>query len=102
MHFQVQHPNCIPACRVSRKDEKARDSQRAALGLPEHVELLPQSAADAETASLVQFGDNRAHDRAWQKKRKEIQKASIFSRPAAGSKSAFLKPPAGSKRKRPT
>lgn len=47
-------------CRSARKDEKSRDARRKELGLPEAVKLLPESAADAEAASLVSFGDARA------------------------------------------
>lgn len=47
---------CCRCRRGARRDERARDEQRSALGLPEHVKLLPEAAADAEAAALVPFG----------------------------------------------
>ena len=44
-------------CRSARKDEKQRDEQRKLLGLPEHVKLLQESAADGEAAAMVHFGN---------------------------------------------
>lgn len=44
-------------CRSARKDEKQRDEQRMQLGLPEHVKLLQESAADGEAAAMVHFGN---------------------------------------------
>ena len=61
-----------------RKDEKARDQQRQALGLPEHVKLLPAAAEDAEAAALTIFGDPHAHHHAWRKTRQGIRTQSIF------------------------
>ena len=74
----------ILPCRVVRKDEKARDVQREALGLPEDVKLLPASSADAEGAALTVFGDPHAHLNNWRKLRHGIQNESIFAGSPAG------------------
>ncbi len=67
-----------------RKDAQARDERRAALGLPEHVQLLPAAAADAEAAAAVAFGDGRGFERALGHRRREIMSGSIFAaRPRA-------------------
>lgn len=65
-----------------RKDSKARDERRAALGLPEHVQLLPGTAADAEAAALVPFGAGGGFERAQRHLRREILSGSIFDAPA--------------------
>jgi len=70
--------------RAVRKDAQARDERRAALGLPEHVQLLPAAAADAEAAAAVAFGDGRGFERALGHRRREIMSGSIFAaRPRA-------------------
>ena len=68
--------------RAVRKDSKARDERRAALGLPEHVQLLPGTAADAEAAALVPFGAGGGFERAQWHLRREILSGSIFNAPA--------------------
>lgn len=65
-----------------KKDDKQRDQRRKALGLHEAVSLLPESSDDAAAASFIHFGDARAFTKNWQKKRKSVASASIFS-PAA-------------------
>ena len=67
--------------RAVRKDSKARDERRAALGLPEHVQLLPGTAADAEAAGLVPFGAGGGFERAQRHLRREILSGSIFDAP---------------------
>lgn len=76
--------------RAVRKDAKARDERRAALGLPEHVQLLPASAADAQAAALVAFGtSDNGFARSQRHRRREIMTASIFAAPALGAAPAL-------------
>ena len=65
--------------RAVRKDSKARDERRVMLGLPEHVQLLPGTAADAEAAALVPFGAGGGFERAQRHLRREILSGSIFA-----------------------
>ena len=65
--------------RTVRKDSKSRDERRAMLGLPEHVQLLPGTAADAEAAALVPFGAGGSFERAQRHLRREILSGSIFA-----------------------
>lgn len=75
-------------CRAVRKADQQRDEQRAALGLPEAVKLLPPSPEDAAVASLMVFGDPDAHEKNWKKRRHAIQTQSIFAQPARHKQSA--------------
>ena len=69
----------MSVARAVRKDSKARDERRAMLGLPEHVQLLPGTAADAEAAALVPFGAGGGFERAQRHLRREILSGSIFA-----------------------
>lgn len=42
--------------RAARKEEKGREAQRATLGLPEHIPLLPHDQEDIELARSQRFG----------------------------------------------
>ena len=79
--------------RGQRKDEKAADTRRAQLGLPEHVRLLPGTWGDELRASAQHFGVN--FDAAWKHSRRQVAKESIFS---AGAVAAAA---AGRQKKRP-
>ncbi len=79
-----------------RKDAQARDERRAALGLPEHVQLLPAAAADAEAAAAVAFGDGRGFERALGHRRREILGGSIFAARRGAASSDRAQAPARS------
>jgi hypothetical protein len=82
--------------RAVRKDAAARDERRAALGLPEHVQLLPAAAADAEAAAAIAFGDGRGFERALGHRRREIMSGSIFAARASAALADRPLAPAGS------
>ena len=69
--------------RAVRKDDKARDQQREALGLSEDVKLLPAAPEDAAVAALTVFGAPHAHLKNWRKLRHSISTQSIFPAAAA-------------------
>jgi coiled-coil domain-containing protein 130 len=69
------------AMRDRRKEAKATDARRQALGLPDTVPLAPESADDAQLAALITFGDGRAHERAQSAQRQQIQGGDIFRAP---------------------
>ena len=68
-------------CRDRRKEAKATDARRQALGLPDTVPLAPESAEDAQLAALMTFGDGRATERAQSAQRRQIQGGDIFRAP---------------------
>lgn len=79
--------------RVARGEEKARDAQRVALGLPEHIPLLPESGQDALRASAVIYGggDQMFRDN-WKKARRAIAGSSIFSAGAVAAAAGGKRP----------
>ena len=64
------------ALRAQRGAAAAAAAERDALGLPEHVPLLPPAPADAEAAAAVRFGPGFDGNRAF--KRAAIRSGSIF------------------------
>lgn len=67
--------------RERRKDAKATDAQRQALGLPDTVPLVAESADDARLAALMTFGDGRGHERTQAVRRQLIEGGDIFAAP---------------------
>lgn len=68
------------AMRVARREEKARDARRVALGMPAHIPLAPETATDRLRASAVDYsGGGQRHRRAQQQDRRRIASGSIFS-----------------------
>lgn len=64
-------------------------ARRQALGLPDHVKLLPESAADKQLAAvslMQQAGTKFQHN--WQKKRRAIMTESIFGGAGGGAAAA--------------
>ena len=76
-----------------RKDEQARDARRAALGLPEHVRLLPEAPSDALQASAQSYGGD--FKGAWKHSRRAIGQESIFAPAAVAAARQHRKRPAG-------
>ena len=84
------------AMRAQRSAAAAATAERDALGLPEHVPLLPPAPADAQAAAAVRFGPGFDGSRAL--KRAAIRTGSIFGAaalPAPGAKRPRDAPPAG-------
>lgn len=67
--------------RDRRKVAQATDARRQALGLPDTVPLVAESPEDMRLASLMTFGDDRAHERAHAARRQQIEGADIFAAP---------------------
>ena len=78
--------------RAVRKEDKATDARRAALGLPEHVKLLPEAQSDALLASAQRYGEQRFAQN-WRHTRRGIASGSIFT-PAAVAAARGAKPKA--------
>eukprot|EP00879_Flechtneria_rotunda_P004471 GHRR01004725.1.p1 GENE.GHRR01004725.1~~GHRR01004725.1.p1 ORF type:complete len:306 (+),score=96.21 GHRR01004725.1:283-1200(+) len=72
--------------RQSKTADAKVDARRQALGLPEHVKLLPESQADKQAAELAVFQQSGAKfQHNWQHKRRKIMTESIFEAPAVGN-----------------
>jgi coiled-coil domain-containing protein 130 len=69
------------AMRAQRVSAAAANAERDALGLPEHVPLLPPAPADAAAAAAVRFGPGFDGNRAM--KRAALCTGSIFGAPGA-------------------
>jgi len=75
--------------RTLRKEAKALDAHRDAIGVNEAVKLLPHCAEDSLVASATQFDVDSRFQRSLQHRRRAVQGQSIFSA------SASYKPRAG-------
>jgi len=64
--------------RPQRKDEKSRKQKRKALGLPDHVELLPEDPEDVALSKSVKF--HPTPHKSHRTIRKDILKSSIFDK----------------------
>ena len=62
------------------------DARRAALGLPEHIKLLPASRGDELRAAAQHYGGN--FDAAWKHSRRAVAQESIFSAGAVAAAAA--------------
>jgi len=65
--------------RPERKEEKERKAKRKALGLPEHIRLLPENPEDIALSKNVVFG-RRLKSKSHRSARREIFKSSIFNK----------------------
>ena len=81
------------AMRAQRATAAAADAERDALGLPEHVPLLPPAPADAAAAAAVRFGPGFDGNRAL--KRAALRTGSIFAAPGAKKARAAAPPQPG-------
>lgn len=72
--------------RGARKEEKTADARRQALGLPEHIKLLPASRGDELRAAAQHFGGH--YDAAWKHSRRAVAQESIFSAGAVAAATA--------------
>lgn len=73
------------AVRGIRKDEKARDQRRSALGLPASVKLVPENRADQLRAAAVDYGagtaggeGERGYQRNWKAAKRRIRSSDVF------------------------
>lgn len=68
------------AMRAARRDEKSREKRRTTLGLPDNIQLAPETEMDRMRAAAVHFGskgDKHRHN--WRHDRRKIIGSSIFS-----------------------
>eukprot|EP00878_Enallax_costatus_P017339 GHUV01018211.1.p1 GENE.GHUV01018211.1~~GHUV01018211.1.p1 ORF type:complete len:329 (+),score=119.30 GHUV01018211.1:768-1754(+) len=67
------------AMRQSKKETAKLNAKRQALGLPEHIQLLPEAAADQQAAQLALFQQRDSKfQHNWQDKRRKVMTDSIF------------------------
>eukprot|EP00210_Caulerpa_lentillifera_P007480 g7146.t1 len=65
--------------RPERKDEKTRTQKRKAMGLPDHVQLLPETEEDKLAAKSIPFG-HKSRSKSHRETRRQILRSSIFDK----------------------
>lgn len=75
---QAPHSPAFPPCSPHRR--------RDALGLPQEIKLLPDTAEDAQAAQLALFASKDSKFKAnWQAQRRKIMTEGIFAAPRQGA-----------------